>query len=193
MERRRRVSSAGSGVSGWIALVLLASAAVGRVSIGADLEGDGEPVEYAILASNTYDGSLEFVGLERFPDMKLDPRLDAPGLEGAERLVISGADAWKAFWKRAEGELAAKASALPIDFDRETVLISAAGARSGPGSQTIIVDVLERADELVVQVEETDAACGGAGAPRHPLAAVRIARQAKPVRFDVQPLPCEGP
>ena len=151
-------------------------------------DADGESLDYAILTRHLEDGSLEFLPLDRFPGMNLDPRLQAPGLDAPERAVIDGAEAWREFWKRANPELAARAAALAIDFSSEVVFASAAGARSA-GAETIILDVLELPGEIRVQVEETPGTCPGEAAT-HPLAVVRAARPTKPVRFDVREIPC---
>src|SRR5262245_17919414 len=155
-----------------------------------DPAGQGEPLEYEILASNSYRQALEFVGLDRFPDMALDGRLEAPGIDAPERLIVQDADAWSAFWKRANPGLAPKATQLPIDFARDVVLVSAAGRKPSATSVGVIVDVLEFPSEIRVQVEETEGACAGPRAPTHPLAVVRMPRSSKPIAFDVRPIPC---
>lgn len=173
--------------------VLVAGVSLGGGSVGvADAELEGEPLEYAILAANSYEGSLEFASLDRFPDMKLDPRLEAPGIPTAERVVVTGASAWSAFWRRANPDLAEQAERLMVDFSRHVVLISAAGVRQGRAGETVVVDVLDRPEEVLVRIEETDKECGKDGEPSHPLAVVRMARPSKPIRFDVQSIPCAG-
>jgi hypothetical protein len=154
--------------------------------------GEGESLEYQVLASNSYSNTLEFVPLDRFPDMALDGRLQAPGLEKPERLVVQDADAWSSFWKRANPELAQHATKLAIDFSRDVVLVSAAGLKPTAQSVGVIVDVLEFPREIRVQVEETAGTCAGPAKPSHPLTAVRIARSAKPIAFDVRPIPCSA-
>ena len=171
----------------WIGVVLLGVAL--RVA-AQDLSAEGESLEYQILASNSYANTLEFVALDRFPDMALDGRLQAPGLDRPERLIVKDAATWSSFWKRANPALAAQATKLPIDFARDVVLVSAAGVKPTRTNVGIIVDVLEFPREIRVQVEETAGACAGPREPSHPLAAVRIARPAKPIAFEVRPIPC---
>ena len=151
---------------------------------------EGEPVDYAMLSRNTLEGGLLFAGLDRFPDMALEPRLDAPGLAEPERAVIEDAAGWKAFWGRAAGDVSPLALTLPVDFDAHRVVVSAAGRRSDGGHATFVVDVVETASEIRVAVEETQGACPGDAQASSPLAVVRIPRSSKPVRFDVTPIPC---
>jgi hypothetical protein len=172
-------------------------AAASALALGLAVQGaaqdpalDGESLEYQILASNSYRKTLEFVGLDRFPDMALDGRLQAPGIEKAERLVVKDAETWAKFWKRANPELAAQATQLPIDFGSEVVLVSAAGLKPTKLNVGIIVDVLEFPREVRVEVEETAGTCAGPREASHPLAVVRMPRPTKPIAFDVRAIPC---
>jgi hypothetical protein len=122
--------------------------------------------------------------------MALDGRLQAPGIEKPERLIVKDAETWSTFWKRANPQLAAQATKLPIDFTRDVVLVSAAGRKPTRSNVGIIVDVLEFPSEIRAQVEETSGTCAGPLEPSHPLAAVRLARTSKPIAFDVRAIPC---
>jgi hypothetical protein len=173
-----------------VAGILVLAAAVALRAAAQDMASEGQSLDYQILASNSYSNTLEFVALDRFPDMALDGRLQAPGIEKPERLIVQDADTWSKFWKRANPELAALATKLPIDFARDVVVVSAAGLKPTRTNVGIIVDVLEFPRQIRVQVEETAGTCAGPRAPSHPLAAVRIARSGKPIAFDVRAIPC---
>ena len=167
----------------WLLAWLLAA-------LPAGLRAD-EPLDYQVLALDTLNGGIAFVGLERFPDMALEPRLDAPGVEKPERLVLRSADEWRAFWDRVTGEVGPLAGRLTVDFESHMVIASAAGAHELAGGATYVMDVIELDAELVVSIEETPARCPGAArATLHPLAVIRVERSAKPVRFQVETLPC---
>ena len=150
----------------------------------------GEPVDYEVLALDTLNGGLAFVGLDRFPDMALEPRLDAPGVESVERRVLRTPEEWRGFWERVQGELGTLGRNLPLDFGRYMVIVSAAGRHAFEGGATYVMDVDASDAELVVSIEETPASCPGPSATLSPLAVIRVERSTKPVRFEVETLPC---
>lgn len=133
----------------------------------------------AILLTSARCGSSEDLGPH---DDLIITRISQPGFSGfdtPQRLVIrtvsAWRDAWETIWRRVP-----QAPELPsVDFERDMVIIAAAGTKPTTGYFVAIEAATANRREVTVRVRSISpgANCGNATVLTQPLEAVRIERR----------------
>ncbi|HUG40046.1 MAG TPA: hypothetical protein VMM12_06165 [Longimicrobiales bacterium] len=170
------------------------------MSMGMDGGAGSRLRAYAAAAGAVWVVSVGFAGCARGPALPepLGPvpetaRLyydDGGGLADSARLVIRGEAMWQDVWQRATAQRPAPPPLPVIDFDRDMILVVAAG-RMTPEDQ-IRVDSVgvrrertadgEDRDALTVIVRTTQG-CGRFASEAYPVEIVRVRRFDGPVSF----------
>jgi hypothetical protein len=107
------------------------------------------------------------------------------GVRDRRRLLITDADAWRAFWAEATANYGQPTPAPTVDFTADGVIVASMGERGSGGHAIAIESVHEYEGRLYVTVREVSPgpSCAVTGALTAPVHAVRIPKRDATVVF----------
>lgn len=106
---------------------------------------------------------------------------DGGGFSDFERMVVRDQERWKDVWVRATYDQPSPPAIPAVDFDREMLIVAAAG-RMSPGDR-IQIDSVGVREDLYVVVVVTVVECQPFPADAYPVVIVRVPRDERAVVF----------
>ncbi len=129
----------------------------------------------------------EIVPITRFDD-RVAGVAQTSGFDQPARLVVRDTSAWRQAWMRMNARFFPQPPLPSVDFQRETVLIAAMGARANGGFEIHLDSALRRADtiEVVVKSVAPGDGCMVSASYTQPVDVAKIPALPLPVRFREQ-------
>lgn len=116
---------------------------------------------------------------------------DQTGFPDSARLVVKDLSVWESVWNQATYNQASPPPLPSVDFTREMIIVVGAG-RMSPGDQIRVDSIGPRTDEYYVVVVKITEECQSFPADVYPLEIVRVARDDRPVVFEVKRVRAPG-